>query len=97
MASLTWVNSTPSSKQRPIAKTVIYVRVKATPELPWTLLNEVDAPGNTLQLTDQQPGEWEFGFDEVDVDGKASSKRLVISGTVGFDAPSGVVSATFNP
>ena len=97
MATLTWVNSTPSSKQRPLAKTVIYVRVKATPELPWTELNEVAAPGNSLTLTDQQPGDWEFGFDEVDVDGRVSSKRLVISGAVAFEPPSGVVSASFAP
>ena len=97
MAALNWVNSTPSSRQRPLAKTVIYVRVKATPALPWTQLNEVASPGATLALTDQQPGDWEFGLDEVDVDGRVSTKRLVVAGTVAFEPPSGAVSGSFTP
>ncbi len=99
MARLNWVTSTPSSKQRPLAKTVVYVRIKAEPAMPWTKLNEVAAPGNSLELTDQQPGDWEWGFDEVDTDGKTSplDKRFVVLGRVEFAGPTGVVSATFTP
>jgi hypothetical protein len=76
---------------------MIYVRVKAVTPFPWALLNEVAFPGTTLLLTDQPPGDWEFGFDEVDVDGLVSTRRPVITGTVPFDGPSGVASASFTP
>ena len=82
---LSWVLPTPTSRQRAIARTVIEGRVSAS--LPWTTLNTVDAPGNTLLLTDHPPGAWEFRATVVDV-GSVPSESVTTTLDLAFDPPS---------
>lgn len=82
---LRWKLPTPSPRQRAIARTVIDGRV--SPSLPWTTLNTVDAPGETLLLTDHPPGSWEFCATVVDV-GNVSSSSVTTSIDLAFDPPS---------
>jgi hypothetical protein len=88
---LRWTLPTPTSRQRAIARTVIEGRV--SPSLPWTTLNTVDAPGETLLLTDHPPGSWEFRATVVDV-GNVPSSPVVASVDLAFDPPSPVSSFT---
>ena len=82
---LTWKLPTPTSRQRAIARTVIEGRV--SPSLPWATLNTVDAPGETLLLTDHPPGAWEFRATVVDV-GNVPSTPVTTSLDIAFDPPS---------
>ena len=82
---LRWTLPTPTARQRQIARTVIEARVSAS--LPWTTVNTVDAPGETLLLTDQPPGSWEFRATVVDV-GNVPSLPVVASVDLAFDPPS---------
>ena len=82
---LRWKLPTPTARQRQIARTVIEARV--SPSLPWTTVNTVDAPGETLLLTDQPPGSWEFRATVVDV-GNVSSIPVTTSVDLALDAPS---------
>lgn len=88
---LRWTLPTPTSRQRALARTVIEGRV--SPSLPWTTLNTVDAPGETLLLTDHPPGDWEFRATVVDV-GNVASISVVVSLSLAFDPPSPVTGFT---
>ena len=82
---LRWKLPIPNSRQRQIARTVIEARVSSS--LPWTTLNTVDAPGETLLLTDQPPGDWEFRATVVDV-ANVPSSPVITSISLAFDPPS---------
>jgi hypothetical protein len=82
---LRWKLPTPTSRQRAIARTVIEGRVSAS--LPWATLNTVDAPGETLLLTDHPPGDWEFRATVVDV-ANVPSTPVVTALQLAFDPPS---------
>lgn len=91
---LTWAFGSVSSKQRPIAKTVIEARVSAT--LPFAVINEVAAPETTLLHENADPGDWEYRATPVDDRGVSGPSSLA-SVSIPFDAPSGLASFTATP
>ena len=86
--NLSWTNSTPGAKQRKLARTVIDARAAAA--LPWSTINTVDVPTNTLKVQNLDPGSWEFRATEVDDGNVASTNQPTASVDIPFDPPSGV-------
>lgn len=84
---LTWTNSTPSQRQRPIAHVRIEARVAGIDE--WTVLNTVALPDTELLIEAVDPGTWEYRGIEVD-DAGVESVPVSTSVDVPFDAPSGL-------
>jgi len=89
MATVTWTNSTPGPRQRPLAKTVIGMRVVGAPS--FDPVGTVAIPGTTFAIDPTlAPGDYEFNATEYDTAGVASTNNPTCKYAVGFDPPSGV-------
>lgn len=89
MPSVTWTNSTPGARQRPLASTKIGMRVVGAPA--FDPVGTVAIPGNTFAVDPTlAPGDYEFNATEVDVAGVPSTNNPTCKFAVAFDPPSGV-------
>lgn len=89
---LNWTLSTPGEKQRPLDHVRIEKRADGIEE--WTPINEVGVDTTELLDQDVPPGTWHYRGVEVDVDGRAASRRPEATVEVPFDEPSGLVELT---
>lgn len=88
---LSWTFKQPTSKQRPIAGVLIEGRV--APSLPFQPIEFVPVLLTTVDVTDLDPGQWEFQGKVRDVDGQYSSPKSVAF-AVPFDPPSELATIT---
>ena len=84
---LSWALPTPSRRQRPIASVRLDARV--SPELPWTEIASVPAPGTELLLQDVAAGDWMYRAVAVDSEGQESEPAYT-SAAIAFSAPGAV-------
>lgn len=93
---LTWVNSTPGPRQRPLKSTVIDARTD--PSLPWGTLAIVPAGTSQLAIDPSfAPGDYTARATEIDVGNVASTNQPTCTFSIGADPPSGVTAFTFVP
>lgn len=89
MPNVTWTNSIPGARQRPLAKTVIGMRVVGASA--FDPVGTVAIPGNTFAIDPTLvPGDYEFNATEFDTAGVPSKTNPTCKFSVDFDAPSGV-------
>lgn len=85
--TITWKLPPVTSRQRPLAHTLVEYRVKAETALPWTLQDQVAADGEQkLVIQDPAPGTFEYQLTAVDIDGKKGSP-VVAEKAADFDPP----------
>jgi hypothetical protein len=88
---LSWVNSTPGARQKPLEATIVSGR--SSPSFPFVEINRVPVGTAELVLQDVAPGSWEYQAVEVDVDGRVSSAQTTIV-AIEFEPPTGVTNFT---